>query len=152
MIACQYLLIAANVEFSCRREFFLYKQKIHERFSEKGRGEREKRIDIFSYLKILELKNSWPVRLSRSSSRDWSIKHIVEVKEEEEKGEDDDEEEAEEARDGRCGRATAKSSGVAIAAFFHALPVRLLCRRFNLRPPLQMSRIRIPFRAASQRD
>lgn len=47
----------------------------------------------------------------------------------------------------------AKSSGVAIAAFFNAVPAQLLrSNRFNLRPPLQMSRIRIPFRAVSLRD
>lgn len=80
-----------------------------------------------------------------STIRDWPIRHIVEVKEED--GEDHGEEEAE---GGRMGRATAKNSGVAIARprSFTALPAQLLRYRFNLRPPLQMSRIRIPFRAA----
>lgn len=74
---------------------------------------------------------------------DWSIEHINVAKEEEEVEGDRSE-----------WWTTAKSNaGVAIAAFFNALPTRLLrSNRFNLRPPLQMSRIRIPFRAASLRD
>jgi len=69
------------------------------------------------------------------------------------KEEEEDDDEEEEAEDGRSEWTTAKSNGVAIVAFFNALPTRLLhSNRFNLRPPFQMSRIRIPFRAASLQD
>lgn len=62
---------------------------------------------------------SAPKNTRDTSIRDWSIEHIVEMKEEEEVAV---EEEAGDRSSG--GRAAAKSSDVAIAAFFYALPAQ----------------------------